>query len=666
MTRNTKVQILASIALAGFVACSIVFTTALTAIAGKAKLVQTDRAEDAASPQVAAGIAMGAFRGVFVNILWIRANEMKEAGKFFDAIELAQAITKLQPRFPRVWVFHAWNMAYNISVLTATSEERWTWVNAGIRLLRDEGLRANPNDMLMHKELGWMFLHKIGGFTDDANAYYKRRLAMEWTVALGPHPSITREDRDRDHRINKLIEWLSVIANAATTIDECKSRDANVSKIIDEIRALDYKLDFDLLGRYEMVRASKSSIYRDAYIERLAAARSKDTPDKPSRMERLVTLIEDSANDVAWRELTAFIRRGLLGDEYNMDPQRMIDITRRYGPIDWRHHAAHALYWSTQGIDRGMDRLTHDNRRDFDTLNTDRISVQAIQELFRSGELYFDFFAMSLGRSQYAMLQGVPNGHFVDSYGQIVENEARGRSWADQTDNRGFTSLSGGYENFLKDVICYYYRRAEFAKAENYYSQLRNYGGLNLNNPNRRNEMSVPLEEFVNRELNDRATSPNVAIAQIAGSLIGAYTSGLLAGDVDLFRSQWEFAVRFHKYYFEQQRKAVVVNKQYVRMDQMEPDFRLASGIMFANWIQTLGVDDARDVYGRAPEQLRQFSYDVMRSHFGPILEELAKVGKVDTFEKLFPEPPNMDKFREDLKRMLAERGEGAVDAEQK
>lgn len=114
---------------------------------------------------------MGAFRGIFVNWLWFRANEMKEKGQYYEAMELARAITTLQPRFPQVWVFHVWNMAYNISVATNTPEERWQWVNAGVRLLRKDGIRANPNDMLLHKELAWIFLHKIVGITDDANQY---------------------------------------------------------------------------------------------------------------------------------------------------------------------------------------------------------------------------------------------------------------------------------------------------------------------------------------------------------------------------------------------------------------------------------------------------------------------------------------------------------------
>src|SRR6185436_15210691 len=125
MTRDTRVQALAALVLAGCLAVSGVLAVNLTGMAGAAKLTYTDRAEEGQT----VGIALGAFRGIFVNFLWIRANDMKEAGKFFDAIQLASTITKLQPRFPRVWVFHAWNMAYNISVTTQTPEERWAWVN---------------------------------------------------------------------------------------------------------------------------------------------------------------------------------------------------------------------------------------------------------------------------------------------------------------------------------------------------------------------------------------------------------------------------------------------------------------------------------------------------------------------------------------------------------
>jgi hypothetical protein len=189
---------------------------------------------------------------------------------------------------------------------------------------------------------------------------------------------------------------------------------------------------------------------------------------------------------------------------------------------------------------------------------------------------------------------------------------------------------------------------------------------LNLNNPARKEEMSAPIDEFVLRELNDRATSPNVAQAQIAGALQGSFTSGLLAGDTDLFTSQFEFAKRFHKYFMEQQRKSVVVNKQYVRMDQVEPDFRLLTGVIFTAWVQTVGVDDARQVYSRAPEDLKRFAYDFLVAAYKDYLDKLAAESGGDTFAKVFPEPSEMAEFRAWLQASLKERGAGAINAEQK
>lgn len=82
-------------------------------------------------------VALGGFRGIIADMLWMRASELQNEGKFFELAQLADWITKLEPRFPTVWAFHAWNMAYNISVLFPDPEDRWRWVQQGIRLLRD-------------------------------------------------------------------------------------------------------------------------------------------------------------------------------------------------------------------------------------------------------------------------------------------------------------------------------------------------------------------------------------------------------------------------------------------------------------------------------------------------------------------------------------------------
>ncbi len=133
--------------------------------------------------------SLGSFRGLAINYLWMRATELKEAGKFYEAMELSRMITKLNPRFTEVWVFHSWNMAFNISVATHTERERWMWVRAGLELLRDEGIPANPKATGLYRQLAWTYMFKVGGFTDDMHWYYKRQLARHWHELLGAPPA---------------------------------------------------------------------------------------------------------------------------------------------------------------------------------------------------------------------------------------------------------------------------------------------------------------------------------------------------------------------------------------------------------------------------------------------------------------------------------------------
>jgi hypothetical protein len=136
-------------------------------------------------------IALGGFRGLISNFLWIRANDLQQDDKFFEAAQLATWITDLEPHFSQVWLFQGWNMAYNISVKFKENSpgvyaDRWRWVENGIALLRDQGLKYNPDDVLIHRELAWFFQHKIGANMDDANMYYKSQWATNMMPFFGP------------------------------------------------------------------------------------------------------------------------------------------------------------------------------------------------------------------------------------------------------------------------------------------------------------------------------------------------------------------------------------------------------------------------------------------------------------------------------------------------
>lgn len=135
-------------------------------------------------------VALGGFRGLISNMLWIRANDLQDEDKFFEMAQLADWITKLEPHFSMVWTHQAWNMAYNISVKFKQSApgqypDRWRWVKRGIELLRDEGLKYNPNDVGIHQQLAWIFQHKMGANLDDANMYYKQEWLKETSEVFG-------------------------------------------------------------------------------------------------------------------------------------------------------------------------------------------------------------------------------------------------------------------------------------------------------------------------------------------------------------------------------------------------------------------------------------------------------------------------------------------------
>lgn len=643
MTTDRKVQLLFLSLAAAFFTLSGVMAVQISSSAGRNKLAYTDTAESGDPPEVALGIAMGAFRGIFVNYLWIRANDMKEAGKYYEAIDLASAITRLQPRFPHVWVFHAWNLAYNISVGTQTAGERWQWVNAGIRLLRNEGIRANPNDLLLHKELAYIFLHKIQGITDDANQFYKRQLAKEWQIVLGEPPRIDPNNRTRANAIKQYADWLRKVAEAPDSEDELIGRVPAAADVLRRLRSeVGDPNDVDYLRRIAMHEALERSGRREMIRGAMGV-----------KHQAFAAIYEDAALTEPMDAIAHYFRKKVLREEYNMEPYRMIRYTEKYGPIDWRHPAAHALYWSAKGVEEALTRFTDANRSDFDFVNTDRMSFQAVQELWRSGELYFSFLD-TLGRDDdYSFYLAAPNAYFIQTYRDILQ-EVISRSWAD-VKSRAYSFYEAGYENFMKDAIRFLWRRGQKEEAVRLKDEMGRWEGQNLNDWSRADYWAQPIEQFIQSELRDRYTSPNVANAEIISSLMGAYATGLLGDDQELFRSQFEYAKSFHRYFMEQQKRDTVVGKAVSRMEVMDQDFRQVAGAVFQLFIGYLDVDQAEQVYIAAPEDLRLFAYDLLAERFQRSMDSSTDKG-ARKFNDVFAPPPGLEDHRAMMKRYIEQR----------
>jgi len=339
---------------------------------------------EGAPPIIVIGTAIGALRGLLADYLWIKLQAQKDQGLFYEAMADADLITKLQPRFAEVWGFHGHNMAYNISVLTNTPEERWAWVNAGIDLVRNKGLRYNPNDLGLNKELAFWFSHKIDGVSDDAHLYYKREFAKEWFYILGS-PPFDQVEREK---------WMRAIANAPDTLEELENKNPEVKTLINELTAefapfdkqFRFKLDKEFLINLGKWMAVKTSPY--AKILNLEKKFKASDPIFIA-FDRVLSKPDQQAGINA---LLPFLRKRALIDDYNMNPTKMADYTRDYGPLDWRHPQAHAFYWSKLGAEQGEARYgAPDNA--YKVMNNDRMTIQAMQAMNHSGLMAIDPFS---------------------------------------------------------------------------------------------------------------------------------------------------------------------------------------------------------------------------------------------------------------------------------
>jgi len=135
-------------------------------------------------------LMLGGFRGVAVDVLWLRVQKLQQEGKFFEIIALTDMISRLQPHDRMVWEFNAWNRAYNISVKFPNSrKDRWEWVRSGLEL-NMEGIRRMPRCWKLYKHLAFMFFHKCADYRREtkrdfgednftlARTYYAKALRL--------------------------------------------------------------------------------------------------------------------------------------------------------------------------------------------------------------------------------------------------------------------------------------------------------------------------------------------------------------------------------------------------------------------------------------------------------------------------------------------------------
>ena len=570
---------------------------------------------DRVPPMVQLASQLGSFRGLAVNTLWYRAEMMKREGKFAEANTLASWITTLQPRYPQVWSFQAWNMAYNISVETFTPQERYDWVMKGVNLLRDQGIVYNPNAVRLYRELGWIFFHKIGKFTDDVNWYYKGQLAEEWEEVLGS----AAETRNPELIVADFRNTAEM-ANAYFTVDRPAVQVQNalealaesglvpaINERIERLRELDViPLRDRLVDIREELAADARGVDRlDALLTMIAEQLTRSerdpvtafTADLPAAAE-VVAQLRDVGMDMDYQTLRAigrclmmlrlrspetvaampvdfltrpaatvlplvatasradpesdlyrgfwqvvyFLRAKALVEHYHMQPVTMLRYMQTYGPLDWRHPASHAAYWSQLGVEKYSDLR---DKEQVDLINTKRQVIHSMQLLTDSGSIAFN----PLNPNPYARIDLLPNPDFIDGY-LIALNEAKDMADADEFGRMRAEVFDAGYENFLQQAVMMSWMYGNPAKAAEYFSRLNTEFGESEQNQ-QYGMYNLALGDFVAGMFMDDDLGRVGMQGVIDGRLAEAFAKGLGQRRYNVFDRNLQVAAAVHRKYNE-------------------------------------------------------------------------------------------------------------------
>jgi hypothetical protein len=160
------------------------------------------------------------------------------------------------------------------------------------------------------------------------------------------------------------------------------------------------------------------------------------------------------------------------------------------------------------------------------------------------------------------------------------------------------------------------------------------------------------LDQFVIWNLQERITSPNIAVQEVAASIQGALVNGLLAGDIKVYNASMAYAERFHKAYTSEQWRTTGVDTNAARMGVMQKDFRELAAFYTAITMQYVGPTSALTIWSRLAEDQKVWTYDTwisMNTPQGLSKEQSAEVMK--ELATIFPPPEGIEQHRKDMAR---------------
>ncbi len=373
------------------------------------RLTHSQPLENAPPELIIANAALGGLRGLLIDYLWMHALKLRDEGRHYEIIQLYDWIGKLEPRITEVWSYTSWEMSYNIAATMPSGEERWRWVYKGIEQLRDFGLKYNPNNPVLYYKLAWIFLDKIGiDSFDEYRFFYQNQLISMMENILGQEPNLEK------------------LANAPQSWEDLNKKNPNIALLWKQLEEQGFQTWEDFF-RVETLSNEQRKI----------VASIVQNPDWKSEIESLII----------------FFQVKQLRENWKMFPAKMLALEKKYGKLDWRLAASHALYWIEEGI-AAIDRQP-EWQNTLDSNNLDRLQQVALTESFEYGYI--------MARDKRRLIC-MPNFNLVPVVHQKFEDIEK--KWK-------LEEGRGSHEVFLKDVVHQAYMSNRLETAKKYYRILK-------------------------------------------------------------------------------------------------------------------------------------------------------------------------------------------------
>jgi hypothetical protein len=572
----------------------------------------------------------GSFRGLVADLLWMRAENLKQEGKYYESHNLAKWICTLQPRFPAVWQFQAWNMSYNISVGTHTAPERWQWVYNGIRLIRDEGIPHNEKFVPLYHQIAWTWFHKVGDRLDDYHWFYKRRWAATMEILLGAPPAGVSNA--------ETIDWFRPVAEAPHAFAQLTAARPGTAALAAQLSGIGIDIHAETNSqRVYHPLEEKFFIPYTAWLKMKARAVLSSRPARIQELNPQLNAILEAAEPQDVEALLAYLRSKVLREQYKMDPQYMLDLTGQLGtaepiPIDWRTPWAHALYWGFHGTQLGREAKSV---KEFDLINTDRIALFSLQKLAQMGRLVFQ---LNLDEPMDSYIGYMPDIRYIEAmHNKYVELGQKYKEPSEgNIEGRTCEMLQSGHVNYLESSIVNLYLAGRESDAQKWLEYLAKYY-KELDSGQTKERYLQGLDQFVFRELGELIDSSN-EVSAILNSLFNSAHIALASGWNNQFNSAMELAAKIHRKYQADKKDDRQGRRALPTFVQMRAD-ALQNYVLYGDH----PVEYRSMVWQREADEVKRYAYDNVAPHVAAMCE---KVGF--DVNRAFPEPPGMAKWRAD------------------